>query len=235
MKTISPKHFIFYFLFALIHLAAILSGNEKSLTAMISKSLLMPALMIVFYRLTRNRENRQRKFVFAALVLSWMGDVILLFQEKNSNFFLIGLLSFLLAQVSYIIAFSLSSLWQNSLLKKHPWLVVFFVGYAVLIFSIIHNGLGSMLIPVIVYMCVILLMGLSALNRFGKVSQRSFFDVFLGAILFILSDSLLAINKFYMPFALASFLIMVTYIAAQFFIVKGMIDEAVEMKLWEEK
>jgi len=197
---------------------------------MISKSLLLPALMVVFYRLTRNRENRQRKFVFVALILSWFGDVILMFQQQNANFFLIGLVCFLLAHISYIISFSLSSNdKQPSLLRKRPWLVLLFIAYAAIVLSVIYNGLGAMLIPVIVYMCIILLMGMSSLNRFGKVSSRSFAEVFAGAVLFMLSDSLLAINKFYEPFAFASFFIMLTYIAAQYFIVKGMIEEAAEI------
>jgi uncharacterized membrane protein YhhN len=44
-----------------------------------------------------------------------------------------------------------------------------------------------------------------------------------GAVLFVLSDSLLAINKFYQPLAFAGTLIMLTYCAAQYFIVMGFI------------
>jgi len=105
-KSISSKHFIFYFLFSTIHLAAIISGSGFEKLAMITKPLLMPALMVVFYRLTRRRENSQRKFVFAALIFSWIGDVSLMFWGINSNFFLIGLISFLLTHIAYIIAFT---------------------------------------------------------------------------------------------------------------------------------
>lgn len=230
IKTVSLKHFIFYFLFSAIHLTAILSGNGFKILSSITKPLLMPALMIVFYRLTSNRENPQRKFVLAALMLSWFGDVSLMLQEKNSVWFLIGLVCFLIAHLSYIMAFTRNNYNRpeasHFLLRKKPWLTLLFVAYAIAIFFMIHEGLGDMLIPVIVYMCVILLMGMSALNRFGKVSSRSFAEVFCGALIFMLSDSLLAINKFSQPITSASFLIMLTYITAQFFIVKGMIDEA---------
>jgi uncharacterized membrane protein YhhN len=43
----------------------------------------------------------------------------------------------------------------------------------------------------------------------------------LGALLFVISDSILAINKFYQPFEAAGVLIMLTYGLAQFFIVEG--------------
>ncbi|HYV94758.1 MAG TPA: lysoplasmalogenase [Chitinophagales bacterium] len=229
-KSTSPKHFIFYFLLATIHLVVILWGYKVELVSMISKSLLMPALMVVFYRLTRRRETAQLKFVFAALAFSWVGDVSLMFQQSNSSFFLIGLICFLLAHVAYIIAFihdgrSLKDR-DRSLLARKPWIILFFIAYAIVIFFVVRNGLGNMLLPVLVYMSIILLMGMSALNRFGKIYLRSFNEVFCGALLFIMSDSLLAINKFSVAIPSASFLIMLTYVAAQYFIVKGMIDEA---------
>jgi len=83
-----------------------------------------------------------------------------------------------------------------------------------------------MFVPALIYMIVILLMSISALNRYERVSLRSFTEVFIGALLFMVSDSLLAINKFSQPIPSASFFIMLTYITAQYFIVKGMIDEA---------
>ncbi|MCY7411231.1 MAG: lysoplasmalogenase [Chitinophagales bacterium] len=235
-NSVSPKHFIFFFLIAAMHLAAIVAGSGAEMVVTFTKPFLLIALLIVFSRLTRNRKNIQIKFVFAALIFSWFGDVTLLFQEMNPNYFLIGLVCFLLAHLAYVISFKLrtKSGISNSLpykeepagiLRKHPWLIFLFLGYAAIILSITYHGLGDMLVPVIVYMCVILMMGLTALNRFGKVSSISFKEVFAGAIFFMLSDSLLAINKFSQPIPSASFLIMFTYILAQYLIVKGMLDE----------
>ena len=89
------------------------------------------------------------------------------------------------------------------------------------IFYILKDGLGDLLIPVIVYMSAILLMALTAFLRQGSVTKISYIFVFIGALFFIISDSLLALNKFYKPLPLANISIMLTYAMAQLFIVFG--------------
>lgn len=225
-KPLSLKHFVFFFLISAIHLFSLLLPTGTALVESVSKVLLLPSLIVVFFRLTRGRVDHQRKFVLAALVLSWLGDVALLFQGISNSYFLLGLLSFLVAHICYVIAFNLSlSPSRVSLLQRSPWLVLIFFGYGMFMFLLIRNGLGALLLPVLIYMAVILAMGVSALNRFGKAASRSFWPVMLGALLFILSDSLLALNKFREPFSYSSFMIMLSYILAQFFIVLGMTEE----------
>jgi len=64
-----------------------------------------------------------------------------------------------------------------------------------------------------------------ALNRSGRVADISFKLVFVGSLLFLLSDSMIAFNKFHSDIPLAGFLIMITYIAAQYLIMRGLILE----------
>jgi uncharacterized membrane protein YhhN len=64
-------------------------------------------------------------------------------------------------------------------------------------------------------------MALSALTLRHIVSKAAWNSLFSGALLFVMSDSLLAINKFVHPIPEAGFLIMSTYILAQYFIVQG--------------
>tara|TARA_R110000868_G_scaffold328255_1_gene589136 strand:- start:1541 stop:1768 length:228 start_codon:yes stop_codon:yes gene_type:complete len=70
-------------------------------------------------------------------------------------------------------------------------------------------------------MFIILLMVITAFFRKGSVSKSSYILVFLGALFFITSDSLLALNKFYKPLPFSSISIMLTYSIAQLFIVLG--------------
>jgi uncharacterized membrane protein YhhN len=79
----------------------------------------------------------------------------------------------------------------------------------------------------LVYAGVLTYMVLSALFRFGKTNSGSFTMVFGGAILFMMSDSLIAINKFLEPLSMAGFWVMITYITAQFLIVKGLLKHEV--------
>jgi uncharacterized membrane protein YhhN len=86
---------------------------------------------------------------------------------------------------------------------------------------ILYPSLGDLKIPVLIYARVLTLMALNALFRYGRTTTKSFLFVFMGAVLFMLSDSLLAINKFYASFSSAGAMIMMTYCTAQFLIVEG--------------
>ena len=83
-----------------------------------------------------------------------------------------------------------------------------------------------MQIPVFVYTATILLMAIFALNRKDRVLEASFCPIFVGALLFILSDSLLAFDKFLVPIPYAGVFVMSTYMAAQYLIVEGVTAHA---------
>ena len=93
---------------------------------------------------------------------------------------------------------------------------------------VLYPVLGNMKIPVMVYSIVLMLMAAYALLRVGRTSRASFVWVFIGALLFMISDSLLAINKFYSAFAFANVAVMMTYINAQFMIVRGVLTHGVQ-------
>jgi len=64
-----------------------------------------------------------------------------------------------------------------------------------------------------------------ALNRKDRVNSRSYLLVFIGSVIFVLSDSMIALDKFYRDIPLAGFLIMLTYISAQYLIMRGLLLE----------
>jgi len=157
--------------------------------------------------------------VVAALLFSWAGDVLLLLESQKEIFFLLGLSSFLLAHIFYIVCFHHVRLREK--VKSNPWLLVAVVIYYAVLINWLSPYLGDMKVPVRVYGIVISFMLMLAMHMLfikNKIAGKSMTG---GALLFVLSDSLLAINKFYQPFELAGILIMLTYGSAQFFIVKG--------------
>ena len=89
-------------------------------------------------------------------------------------------------------------------------------------------NLGELKIPVFVYTGVIVTMVIFALNRIGSVNQSSFRLVYYGAIIFMISDLTLAINKFLTPIDYAGVYIMGTYILAQGMIVSGVLVDSTE-------
>ena len=90
---------------------------------------------------------------------------------------------------------------------------------------LLYNDLGAMRIPVILYAVVILSMLGAAINRLGKVNKSSYYLVLAGAILFLISDSAIAINKFTYKFEFSSIVIMLTYVTGQFLIITGFIRQ----------
>jgi uncharacterized membrane protein YhhN len=85
---------------------------------------------------------------------------------------------------------------------------------------ILKNNIGNpLLIPIIIYMFTITIMAISAAER--NTNPKSYRLVLLGAVLFVLSDSLIAMNEFVNPIPFSTILIMGTYIFAQYFICIG--------------
>lgn len=209
------KKLLPFIIIGLIHLISILFSLE--ILVMISKPLLMPTLLLYFIGSTPN--TPLHKFINAALICTFLGDTLLMFEDSSSLFFVFGLVSFLLAQIIYIII-NLNALDQPSQLKLQ-WQDAIFVVIGLFIFSLIKENLGSLYLPVVVYTVVICLMAMSARKRWKKVDQENFWLVFIGAMLFMLSDALIAINKFNGSFPFSRFSIMITYLAAQLMIIEG--------------
>jgi len=65
----------------------------------------------------------------------------------------------------------------------------------------------------------------AAINRMDRVNKISYIAVLCGAILFVISDSLISINKFYAPFRYSGIAIMSTYIIAQYLIIYGIVKQ----------
>jgi uncharacterized membrane protein YhhN len=217
MKT--PKTLLPFFAFAFLHLLAKLIDFPTM--ADFTKPLLMVGLMIYFN--SEVPKTVLSKFVNAALFLSLLGDVFLIFSDAQPIFFLLGLASFLLAHLVYIFL-NLNLVDTEDRKLKFRWHDLLFGMYGLVIFQQIKPGLGDMMIPALLYTIVICIMGITASKRWGKTDKVSFWWIMIGAFFFIISDSILAINQFGTPFPQAGFLIMLTYIIAQFMIVRGIVE-----------
>lgn len=192
-----------------------------SLLHFITKPLLVPLLIVVL--LLAPSGAPRKSLLITGLVFSWLGDMFLLFEDKQALFFIFGLVCFLTTHIFYIIYFLKFSASQISLIKKQPLLLIAVIGYGIALVSFLFPHLGALKIPVIVYATVICTMLLCSLHIFYKVNSPARILYITGAAFFVVSDSLLALNKFYQPFAYAGVCIMLTYCAAQYFIVRGYI------------
>ena len=222
MRSVSINGEILFFIFFGIHLLAILLSLD--LMASATKPLLLLSLIAYYLQQSRKIQTGVSLIVLAALGFSLLGDVLLLFQDKQQVYFMLGLGAFLTAHVFYIIWFVTESGKRGSQMNKLYILPV--VAYTVALLYFLWPGLGGLKLPVLVYGLVIATMLITAIGAsmpIRKLLTASLFILY-GAKLFVISDSLLAINKFYQPFAAAGFFIMLTYGLAQYLVVKGIID-----------
>jgi len=188
------------------------------------KALIIPVLIALLLLNLKLRDNRMHMLMLAGLLFSWAGDIILDIPGSNPLFFIAGLASFLVANLMYLTVFAITP-GKNFISGKGSPLLVPVIITGIGLISILNNDLGAMRFPVVMYTVVILTMLTGAMNRLLKVNRASYWMVLAGAILFIISDSTIAINKFSHPFPQSGMVVMGTYIAAQYLIITGYIRQ----------
>lgn len=201
-------------------LAFVVDGNSDY--RFFSKPLILLGLILYFYRITKPiASTLLTKSILSALIFSWIGDILLMWNDL----FVYGLGAFLMAHVCYIIGFKVAQD-GNSNLRQVNFVKSFFYNLPIYLvaaftFYLINPNLGAMKIPVITYIIVIVSMVAMARDRFKKCNPSSFWQVFVGAVLFFISDGAIAISRFFVQFPESGVLIMGTYATAQLLIVMG--------------
>lgn len=172
-----------------------------------TKPILLPVLMLWYISSSKSEKIQLNAFFLAGLILSFFGDLFLLFKWG----FLPGLGSFLLAHLCYIISFKKKP--QKRI--KEFWSIILSL-YTSILLVFLFPYLKEMKIPVLIYAVVISVMMYSAL----KTQNR---NLMIGALLFLISDTLLSVNLFFKPLMILNLLVMITYVLAQWFLVRGML------------
>jgi uncharacterized membrane protein YhhN len=208
------------FLFVIAVVGTISAELVKSqLVTYISKPLIVVSVTGYFLSQVHNVVSSLKKWILAALFFSWVGDILLIFQERDPIFFLMGLSSFLLAHIFYIIFFH--NVRVKEAVRSNVWLLLIVVIYYLGLITLLSPYLKDMKLPVRVYGIVISFMFLLAMHMYFIKNKIAGQWMVAGAVLFVISDSILAINKFYQPFKAADVLVMLTYGLAQLFIIEG--------------
>ena len=189
------------------------------------KPLIMIWMAVYFLRFRKKQEMTNP--VLLALFFSWVGDIFLMFSHLGETFFFAGVGGFFLAQLSYIYVFTkYSENGSRGYLERNLIIGFLFLGYAAGIVYLLYPGLEGLMKPVImIYALSLIGMSMMALNRNGRVNRTSYLLVFLGSVLFVLSDSMIALDRFFREIPMSGFWIMLTYISAQYMIVRGLILE----------
>lgn len=207
----APGWLIAYLAVSLADIVGVVA--DLSVLSVVTKALLMPLLLAFFAAGLDGLEHRLATWVRAALIASWAGDLLLI--GDGEAFFVLGLLAFLTAQICYIVGFRPYAVLGP--LRRRPWLAVPYVGYGIALLALLLPGLGVLAVPVTVYAVALVTMAVLATGVSPPTAA--------GAILFLLSDSLIALTELadVLPAAAGSW-IMPTYIAGQLLIVVGVLQ-----------
>lgn len=186
----------------------------------------LTTLLIIAFAWPRGSDApAQRRYIRIGLALSLAGDVFLLWPVQG---FLPGLIAFLLAHLAYIAAFCVPVRFAAK-----PLVFAAYAAVAALILSQLWPGIpGALRVPVLAYVVCLATMAAQAAawwrSRAGTATPDATPDVMqaraaaLGGLLFMASDSLLAINKFGAPVPLSSLWILATYWVAQWCIASAL-------------
>ena len=212
-SKISKVLILLYFLVSLLEITGII--NEKRILLYVFKPLIIPVLALVYIISIQKRNN----LYLAALFFSFLGDVFLLYSTEL--YFMLGLSSFLITHLFYIAILKreIKSFTTKKLISAAlPFITIF-----ILLISLLYKNLEALLLPVIIYGITICAFGtISLYTYFEKKSNRTLMVV-VGAVIFIASDSIIALNKFYESQSIYPIAIMVTYVFAQYLICRYMI------------
>lgn len=220
MEFLKKRGILLYLLILFTHCAFIFF--ELNDWRFYSKLLLVPFLMLLFtIHFSGDKSSKGFLLPIIALLGSFSGDVLLAFD--GAQFFLFGMLGFMITHISNGIYFyTLNSITIKKAKYAKLALLVLAVSCSLIVFVIKENA-GTFFIPVIVYMLLIASMTILSANLAESIEyNHAAIHYFIpGAVLFVLSDGLLAINKFNLQDPSIDIFVMLTYGLAQLYIVMG--------------
>ena len=209
MKIADRSFLVFFIIAGLYLLSTLLDFNAA--TFYLKPLLILPLIVATYV----SSSFFNKIWLFWALTFSWVGDILLLLVFKDELFFIGGLVSFLIAHIFYIILFFKELKKAGAAFKaKQPGLLLIIL-FVIAFYAFLSPYLGTMQIPVAAYAGIISFMLYVAYLLYPYWKKPSSLLLFTGALAFVASDSLLAVNKFFTPLPNAGFLIMATYLYAQ--------------------
>ena len=211
-------------LISVLHLLAESLGWSQFLY--FTKPSLMWWLLFFVWQQTARSPHSAKWPLITALLASNAGDIFLLFAGNDERFFILGLSSFLIAHLAYIVSFYRLS---DRTFQRPAWPLLTFLAAFWLSFNAgMWSGMpGPLKPPVIVYSLVILTMAAFAWHLSRKAVSPAGQMVWWGAVLFVISDTFIGLNKFGQDLLVipgVRMLIMLTYLLGQLGIVYGTIQ-----------
>lgn len=193
--------------------------NERNRMRIITKPLIMP-LISLFYILNANELS---PLVLAAFAGGWIGDVFLL--SDGTKGFIAGLIFFLAGHIVYIFVFIGLIPDFESLTVENLFVLIPCAFYFIISFLVLRRNAGALFFPSLFYVIVLLSMVFTASISFqGMGHSPGFWILMTGALLFLVSDSLLGLKLFTRSVKKNSTLVMQSYMLAQALIAVALVS-----------
>jgi uncharacterized membrane protein YhhN len=201
-----------FFIVSILDIIAV--AMDYPIMQAVFKPMIMLSLMAAYYYSV----TKINPLYLLAMAFSFLGDVLLM--DKN-NLFLAGIAAFLGTQLIYI--FIIKKRLKKSKARDLLISIVPFLIFYSLLISVLQKNLGTFTVPVMVYGMAISIFGMAALLLYLQNKNAITRMLLMGAILFIVSDSMIALQKFHIARTFYPVAIMATYVMAQFLIFRYMV------------
>ncbi|WP_127136354.1 lysoplasmalogenase [Flagellimonas oceanensis] len=169
---------------------------------LVLKPLTTILVISLLFVVPKSQHSRFKSIMLAALLFCLMGDILLMFPA----YFVFGLAAFLMAHLLFAFGFinlkGFRSHWAS-------FVTLYVIGG--LLFFWLKPGLGQFMVPVTVYVVVICFMAWQGIGLFLREKRKEFLWIGIAVLLFMFSDTMIAIAKFKTDFDYSSILILSTY------------------------
>jgi uncharacterized membrane protein YhhN len=206
---------IFFWLFLLVDILLIVFNKEAC--RIISKPFIVLSLLVWYHQ--NDSTSKVKTLITLALIFGWLGDLFLM--KSDSLFFMLGLVSFLMAHIILTIQFLKIKPISIPSFKSLILSFIIIGIFSFLLIQFLWPHLNELKIPVIIYCLVITSMASTAIHTYQHNKDLAIRNYIPGALFFVVSDALLAFNKFYYKEQWMGVFIMLTYALAFYFLVKG--------------
>lgn len=223
IKQFFSNHKYFAWLyFAMLLIDILVKLNLPSLPyRFMSKPLLMLLLLVYFFFNKVGGNNKRHRWVFLALLFFLLGDLTIIFDE---NIMLLGLSALLFSLGKLFFCAKFSHKKEFNLSRLVPFFSILFI-YVVFIVAFLYVDIKPFIVPAFITFFSSLLVFKFTYLRKDAFNKKSYRSSFFGVLLFILSESLMAVVTFKFPLPFHDFLIMMLYGSSVYFIIFGIINE----------
>lgn len=225
MKPLPITFAIFYWAVLIFDITLILTGADYQYRY-ITKGLLAPLLFCMMaFEIEHTNKWWSVRVLSIGLLFSLIGDLVLVGDGLTKINFAIGIACFWIVQICYILFF-----YRKRPFRQKNAVFLFICSLCIIAYVILMSVLmwkkmdkQDLTIPVMLYSFTIGFMLLCAINisNSRRLNKMAVYFFIPGALLFVISDSIIALNRFYLTKPVSDIYIMFTYGLAQFLIVMG--------------